>query len=134
MPAPAPYARCGNRAVPPATGYMPPSSACTSARRMTATAPRIQAMMDAPPIRAAAPNEASSQPEPMIEVSDAQVAPISPISRLSPTSPGLTAGPTLVAMIDSSFLSILVASGGVPSVGGGVAADSKLVQYGWSEN
>ena len=42
MPATLPNARCGNRAVPPATGNMPPSSAWTSARMMTQTAPMIQ--------------------------------------------------------------------------------------------
>ena len=35
MPATLPKARCGNRAVPPATGYIPPSSAWISARMMT---------------------------------------------------------------------------------------------------
>src|ERR1700743_848110 len=57
MLAPSPKARCGNRAVPPATGYMPPSSACTSARIMMATAPISQAMTEAAPMRWAAPEE-----------------------------------------------------------------------------
>ena len=48
-----------------------------------------------------APN---SQPEPMIEVSDAQVAPISPISRLRPTSVGLVVVATdSVAMLGTFF-------------------------------
>ena len=62
----------------------------------------IQSRMAAPPTACAAKSEPNSQPEPMIEVSDAQVAPISPISRLSPTSAGLvTATPEAsVAMCD----------------------------------
>jgi len=50
---------------------------------------------------------ANSQPEPMMDVSDAQAAPTSPSSRLRPTSAGwVTAAGALesVAMIDSSFL------------------------------
>ena len=42
MPATLPYARCGNLAVPPETGYIPPSSAWTRARKMTATPPMTQ--------------------------------------------------------------------------------------------
>ena len=38
-----PNAMCGNRAVPPATGNIAPSSACTNARISTATPPMIQA-------------------------------------------------------------------------------------------
>src|ERR1700722_4527653 len=60
--------------------------------------------MAAGPARTAAPIPANSQPEPMIEVSDAHVAPMSPISRLRPMSPGLEAvaptGPVSVAMIE----------------------------------
>ena len=43
MPAMLPNAKCGNRAVPPETGYMPPSSAWTSARMMTMTPAMTQA-------------------------------------------------------------------------------------------
>src|SRR5262249_21735390 len=107
--------RCGNRAVPPATGYMPPSSACTSARMMMMTPARSQARTAAPPISCAAKNAPNSQPEPIMEVSDAQVAPISPISLLKPTSPGLMSCDNL-AMIDSSFLDR--APGGMPPAGG----------------
>ena len=56
---------------------------------MTAIPATIQQMMAADPTAAAAKYEPNSQPEPMIEVSDDQVAPISPISRLRPTSAGL---------------------------------------------
>ena len=49
------------------------------------------------------------QPEPMIEVSDDQVAPISPISRLRPTSAGLEVTATdSVAMVEPSFGSAYV--------------------------
>jgi hypothetical protein len=70
---------------------------------MTAMPPMIQAMTAAPPIATAAKYDPNSQPDPMIEVSEAQVAPISPISLLKPTSPGFMACDNL-AMIDSSFL------------------------------
>jgi len=40
----------------------------------------IQATIDAPPTAIAANSGVNSQPDPMIEVSDAQVAPISPSS------------------------------------------------------
>jgi hypothetical protein len=49
----------------------------------------IQQIRAADPTAVAAKYEPNSQPEPMIEVSDAQVAPISPISLLRPTSAGL---------------------------------------------
>src|SRR5487761_1854879 len=94
MPATLPNAKCGNLAVPPATGYIPPSSAWTSARMITATPPMTQPKMAAVPAACAANSEANSHPEPMIEVSDDQMAPISPISRLRPTSAGLVAADT----------------------------------------
>src|SRR5215469_13859794 len=86
---------------------MPPSSACTSARMMMMTPARIQARTAAPPIATAAKYDPNSQPEPMMEVSDAQVAPISPISRRRPTSVGAVreapVDPDSVAMIDALF-------------------------------
>jgi hypothetical protein len=45
--------------------------------------------MAAGPAAVTARNAPNSHPEPIIEVSDAQVAPISPISRRRPTSAGL---------------------------------------------
>ena len=61
-----------------------------------------QARTEAPPTACAAYSAPNSQPEPMIDVSDAQVAPISPSSRLKPTSVGVvTATPAVsVAMCD----------------------------------
>src|SRR5580693_9585914 len=102
MPAPPPNARCGNLAVPPEMGYIPPSSACTSARMMTTTPPITQPSKAEVPAAVAAPKAPNSHPEPMIEVSEAQVAPTSPISRLRPTSAGLVSAtaPVSVAMID----------------------------------
>jgi hypothetical protein len=47
--------------------------------------------MTAGPAKTTAPIAVSNHPEPIIEVSDAQVAPISPISRRRPTSSGLVA-------------------------------------------
>ena len=56
------------------------------------------------PAACAANSAPNSQPEPMIEVSDAQVAPIRPISRLRPTSVGVAsvapAASVLLAMLD----------------------------------
>src|SRR5215471_4013290 len=97
-PATLPKAKCGNLAVPPETGYIAPSSAWHRARTMMMTPAMTQARMDAPPTASGA----NSQPEPMMDVSDAQVAPISPSSRLRPTSVGLVSTVTSVAMIDLS--------------------------------
>src|SRR5216683_3239154 len=102
MPATLPNAKCGNLAVPPETGYIAPSSAWQSARMMTTTPAMAQARTAAPPTNCAANSAPNSQPEPMIDVSDAQVAPISPSSRFKPISVGVvTATPEVsVAMID----------------------------------
>src|SRR6478672_2387703 len=89
MPATLPNAKCGNRAVPPDTGYIPPSSACTRARTMMQAPAMTQARMADVPAEYAPFHEPNSQPEPMIEVTDAHVAPMNPISRLRPTSVGL---------------------------------------------
>src|SRR5436190_24061510 len=88
LPATLPNAKCGNLAVPPETGYIAPSSAWQRASTMTTTPAMAQAKTAAPPTACAAKSEPNSQPEPMIEVSDAQVAPTNPISRLRPTSVG----------------------------------------------
>src|SRR5215467_9059745 len=106
MPATLPNAKWGNLAVPPATGYIAPSSAWTSARTMIAMPARIQAMIAPVPVEYAAFHDANSQPEPMIEVSADQVAPINPISRLRPTSDGATVVVAdSVAMSNPSFRS-----------------------------
>ncbi len=71
--------------VPPLTGNIPPSSAWTSARRITATEPISQAIMAAgPPIseQARAPK---SQPDPMIDPSEVRRSPKNPMSRVSPS-------------------------------------------------
>ena len=44
-----PKANRGNRALPPATGYMPPSSACVKASSITAPPPITQLMTAAGP-------------------------------------------------------------------------------------
>src|SRR5215831_13855272 len=104
MPDMLPNAKCGNLAVPPETGYIAPSSAWHRARKMTAIPAMIQARMAPPPTATAAASGASSQPEPMIDVSDAQVAPTRPISRLRPTSAGLVSVATgSDAMSEPSF-------------------------------
>src|SRR5271165_842953 len=107
MPAMLPNAKCGNLAVPPDTGYIPPSSAWTSARMTTMIPAMTHPSKAAVPAACAANSAPNSQPEPMMEVSDAQVAPISPISRRRPTSAGWLTGapadPVSVAMIDALF-------------------------------
>src|ERR1700739_4091485 len=75
-----PKAKCGNLAVPPATGYIPPSSACTSESTTTITPANTQDRIAALPATVTAYNEPKSQPEPMSDVSDAHIAPIRPIS------------------------------------------------------
>src|SRR5215469_9256717 len=103
IPATLPNAKCGNRAVPPETGYIAPSSAWQRARTMTTTPATTQSMMAPPPISSTAVSGANSQPEPMIDVSDAQVAPIRPSSRLRPTSVGATVSATeSLAMFEPS--------------------------------
>ena len=54
MPAKEPNAKWGNRAVPPDTGYIAPSSAWIRARMTTATPPMTQAMIAAGPAACAA--------------------------------------------------------------------------------
>src|SRR5260221_157530 len=76
-----------------------------SAIVMIAPAP-IHAQIAAGPRYVAAKYEPNSQPEPMIEVSDAHMAPINPISRFRPTSTGLVdTAEVSVAMIEPSFRS-----------------------------
>src|SRR5712691_9110713 len=109
MPATLPNAKCGNLAVPPETGYMAPSSAWQRARRITTTPAMSQSRTAAPPTNSAAVSGANHQPEPMIDVSDAQAAPIRPNSRLRPTSAGLvTVATDSLAMIEPSFGSAYV--------------------------
>ena len=80
-PAAPPNAMCGKRPVPPATGYIAPSSACTSARSMIAIPPIAQEMTAAGPAVDSAPCAPNSQPDPMIDPPDAQSSPMNPISR-----------------------------------------------------
>ena len=54
IPAMLPNAKCGNLAVPPETGYIPPSSAWTRARMMTAIPATIQQISAAEPTACAA--------------------------------------------------------------------------------
>src|SRR5205085_28669 len=90
---------------PPDTGYIAPSSAWHRARRMTTTPAMTQSMTAAPPTSVAAPSGANSQPDPMIDVSDAQAAPIRPSSRFRPVSAGVVVAAVLpVVMKVSSFL------------------------------
>src|SRR5580698_861247 len=74
---------------------------------MTMTPAMTHPSKAAVPAACAANSAPKSQPEPMMEVSEAQVAPISPISRRRPTSAGLVRGtpvdPVSVAMIDALF-------------------------------
>ena len=67
--------------MPPETGYIPPSSACTSASTRMQTAPMIHEMIAAGPAMISASWAPKSQPEPMIEPIDAHISPTSPTSR-----------------------------------------------------
>src|SRR5215467_2726446 len=107
MPATLPNAKCGNLAVPPETGYIAPSSAWASARMITTTPAMSQAMMAAPPTACEAYSAPNSQPEPMIDVSDAQVAPISPSSRLKPMSVGCATATPEVSVAMCELFSIV---------------------------
>src|SRR3954447_22740280 len=78
-----PKANCGNRALPPATGYMPPSSACVNARSITTPPPRAQEMTAAGPASDVAYNAPNNQPAPMIDPRDAKRSPNKPMSRRS---------------------------------------------------
>src|SRR6201746_532639 len=88
-PAAPPKAEAGNRAAPPDTGYIPPSSAWTRARTRIATPPMTHEMIAAGPAVTRAFWAPKSQPEPMIDPVEAHSRPISPISRLSETGRGV---------------------------------------------
>src|ERR1700684_2649751 len=94
VPATLPKAKCGNRAVRPETGYIQPTSSCTSARMTILTRARPEATSAEVPVEYEAFHEPNSQPEPMIDVTDAQQAPISHISRFRPISLGLVVATT----------------------------------------
>ena len=70
--------------MPPATGYIPPSSAWVSASRKIANAPIHHEITAAGPAAVSAPWAPNNQPEPMIEPPDAHRRPMNPISRLRP--------------------------------------------------
>jgi hypothetical protein len=86
---------------------------------MIATPPMTQPRIAAVPAAAAAYQAPNSQPEPMIVVSEEQTAPISPISRLRPTSAGLVT--TAPAMSESSFGT--VCAGGFARMSGARCSD-----------
>src|SRR5690242_3618604 len=71
----------GKTAVPPATGYVDPSSAWINASTASMAPARIHDTSDAGPATLAAPNAPSSQPEPMIDPSDTNVRPQKPTAR-----------------------------------------------------
>src|SRR5215467_13377190 len=108
MPAMLPKEKCGKRAVPPETGYIPPSSAWMRARMMTAMPPITQARIADVPAEYAPFHEPNSQPEPIRDVTEAQVAPISPISRLRPTSVGLVTLATDSAVMVRTFFPVRI--------------------------
>src|ERR1700727_3432694 len=103
MPATLPNAKCGNLAVPPATGYIPPSSAWTRARTMTMTPAMPQASNAAVPAAWTANSEPNSHPDPISDVSEDQIAPTRPTSRRRPTSAGLVVATDSVDMVEPSF-------------------------------
>ncbi len=70
--------------MPPATGNMPPSSACTSASSTIATVPISHEMIAAGPAATTAFSAPKSQPDPMMEPTEAHIRPMSPTSRRRP--------------------------------------------------
>src|SRR5262249_38873486 len=86
-PPSAPKVRNGNRAVPPDTGYVEPSSAWTSAITARTAAPMIHEISDAPPATLAAVSAPSSQPDPIIVPRLIKVSPRSPTARCRCCSP-----------------------------------------------
>src|SRR3954469_4575310 len=78
-----PKAYRGKRALPPATGYIPPSSACVNARSITTPPPSTQEMTAAGPASDEAYNAPNNQPAPMIDPKDAKRSPSKPMSRRS---------------------------------------------------
>ena len=114
-----PNAKCGKRAVPPATGYMAPSSACMRASSMIATPPMTHEMIAAGPAVWSAPCAPNSQPEPMIEPVDAHSSPMKPISRLRlPARRGRGAAPMVVAISPQPERRSAIEGGPQPRVGG----------------
>src|SRR5215212_8650963 len=75
-PARLPNAKCGYRLDPPATGYMLPSSAWTSARISITRAPTIHESVAAGPAIVDAVRAPKSHPDPMIDPSDTKSSPI----------------------------------------------------------
>src|SRR5439155_8948003 len=82
-PSKPPKANRGKRALPPATGYMPPSSAGVNARSITAAPPSNQEMTAAGPASEEAYRAPNSQPAPMIDANEANRIPREPTSRRS---------------------------------------------------
>src|SRR5213595_2698936 len=78
-----PKAYRGKRALPPATGYIPPSSAWVNARSITTPPPSTQEMTAAGPASDEAYNAPNNQPAPMIDPNDAKRSPNKPMSRRS---------------------------------------------------
>src|SRR5215207_743666 len=66
-PARLPKEKCGYRVEPPATGYMLPTSAWTSARTSITRAPSTQEMIEAGPAICAAYRAPNSHPDPMTD-------------------------------------------------------------------
>src|SRR5215207_1621029 len=88
-PARLPKEKCGYRVDPPATGYMLPSSAWTSARTSITRAPSIQDINAARPAICEAYRAPKSHPDPMIDPSETNISPRGLTSLLSwrPTTP-----------------------------------------------
>src|SRR6266511_794047 len=78
-----PKAYRGKRALPPATGYIPPSSARVKERSITAPPPSNQEMTAAGPASEEAYRAPNSQPAPMIDPKETNRSPRKPTSRRS---------------------------------------------------
>src|SRR5215210_6979402 len=99
-----PNAKCGYRVDPPATGYIPPSSACTSARTIITAAPITQEINAAGPAICDAYRAPKSHPDPMIDPSDTKSSPILLTSLCSLRSPPAPRSSVCVAITNPPFL------------------------------
>src|SRR5215210_4907266 len=103
-PARLPNAKCGYRVDPPATGYIPPSSACTRARTIITRAPIIQEINAAGPAICDAYRAPKSHPDPMIDPSDTKRSPILLTSLFSLPPPASLRASVCVAITNPPLL------------------------------
>jgi hypothetical protein len=103
-PARFPKEKWGYRAEPPATGYMPPSSAWTSARTSITRAPSTQEIIAAGPAICDAYRAPNSQPDPITDPSQTKSNPIVLTSLCSLWATSPRASSVRIATVTPPFL------------------------------